>query len=171
MMDSTTIARTNGSIQDVSSSLLVQQIQQASINLRTTTKGGIVDEDSRKVALSLAKELVLALEKPEDVVMRYVFEVPGFSQIYIYLIIDWSMKLTFFSFFLCLLARGALHSSSPRYWSAHLPYLGRTWRRTCVGFTACKNVQGRIATHWYVRGHQHCWYYVLWNTGLMLFNK
>ena len=71
MMDST-IARTNEPIQDVSS-LLVQQIQQASINLRST-KGGI-DEDSRKVALSLAKELVLALEKPEDVVMRYAFEV------------------------------------------------------------------------------------------------
>lgn len=83
MMDSTTIARTNGSVQDVSLSLLVQQIQQASINLciTTTTKGGIVDEDSRKVALSLAKELVLALEKPEDVVMRYVFEVLGFFQI------------------------------------------------------------------------------------------
>ena len=71
MMDST-IARTNEPIQDVSS-LLVQQIQQASINLRSTK--GRIDEDSRKVALSLAKELVLALEKPEDVVMRYVFEV------------------------------------------------------------------------------------------------
>lgn len=75
MMDST-IASPNGSIQDVSSSLLVQKIQQASINLHTTTKGGI-EEDSRKGALSLAKELVLALEKPEDVVMRYIFEVPG----------------------------------------------------------------------------------------------
>lgn len=80
MMDYT-IARTNGSIQDVSS-LLVQQLQQASINLRTT-KGGIdVDEDSRKVALSLAKELVLALEKPEDMVMRYVFEVRHFQIFY-----------------------------------------------------------------------------------------
>lgn len=73
MMDST-IASTNGSIQDVSS-LLVQQIQQASINLRSIEGGIDVDEDSRKMALSMAKELVLALEKPEDVVMRYVFEV------------------------------------------------------------------------------------------------
>ena len=71
MMDSI-IAGINEPILDVSSSL-VQQIQQFSINVRTA-EGGI-DEDSRKVTLSLAKELVLALEKPEDVVMRYVFEV------------------------------------------------------------------------------------------------
>lgn len=60
------------SIQDVSSSL-VQQIQQASINLCSPNEA--IVEDSRKVTLSLAKELVLALEKPNDVVMRYVFEV------------------------------------------------------------------------------------------------
>lgn len=60
------------SIRDVSSSL-VQQIQQASINLCNPNEA--IDEDSRKVTLSLAKELVLALENPKDVVMRYAFEV------------------------------------------------------------------------------------------------
>lgn len=52
---------------------LVQQIQQASTKLYTHKE--VIDEDSRKLTLALAKELVNALEKPEDVVMRYVFEV------------------------------------------------------------------------------------------------
>lgn len=59
------------SIQDVSS--LVQEIQQASAALSTSKAG--IDESSRKATLSLAKELVLALENPEDVVMRYALEV------------------------------------------------------------------------------------------------
>lgn len=59
------------SIQDVPS--LVKDIQQASIALSTSKEG--IDESSRKTTLSLAKELVVALENPEDVVMRYVFEV------------------------------------------------------------------------------------------------
>ncbi len=59
------------STQDVSS--LIQKIQQASVNLSATQ--GAIDEGSRKKTLSLAKELVAALEKPEDVVMRYAFEV------------------------------------------------------------------------------------------------
>lgn len=59
------------STQDVS--FLLQQIQQASTNLRTPE--GAIDDNSRKTALSLAKQLVNALEKPEDVVMRYAFEV------------------------------------------------------------------------------------------------
>lgn len=59
------------SAQDTSS--LVEQIQQASINLFTSK--GALDENSRKLTLSHAKELVLALERPEDVVMRYIFEV------------------------------------------------------------------------------------------------
>lgn len=59
------------STQTVSS--LVQEIQQASIALSTSKDG--IDESSRKTTLSLAKELVAALENPEDVVMRYVFEV------------------------------------------------------------------------------------------------
>lgn len=46
------------SIQDTSS--LVQQIQQASINLFTPKRA--LDENSRKLTLSLAKELVVALE-------------------------------------------------------------------------------------------------------------
>lgn len=96
------IARTNEPIQDVSLSL-IQQIQQASINLRTA-RGGI-DEDSRKMTLSLAKELVLQLEKPEDVVMRYVFEVR--PQILKSLIVE--------LIFVMALARGALHNSSPKY--------------------------------------------------------
>lgn len=69
MMDSTFAAPE--STQDVSS--LVQQIRQASTNLRTPE--GAIDDNSRKTALSLAKQLVNALEKPEDVVMRYAFEV------------------------------------------------------------------------------------------------
>ncbi len=59
------------STQDVTS--LVQQIQQASTNLHTPE--GVIDDNSRKTALALAKQLVNALEKPEDVVMRYAFEV------------------------------------------------------------------------------------------------
>lgn len=69
MMDSTFAAPE--STQDVSS--LLQQIRQASTNLRTPE--GAIDDNSRKTALSLAKQLVNALEKPEDVVMRYAFEV------------------------------------------------------------------------------------------------
>lgn len=59
------------SIPDVPS--LVRDIQQASTALITSKEG--IDENSRKATLSLAKELVVALENPEDVVMRYVFEV------------------------------------------------------------------------------------------------
>lgn len=59
------------STQDVSS--LLQKIQQASTTLRTPE--GATDDNSRKAALLLAKQLVSALEKPEDVVMRYAFEV------------------------------------------------------------------------------------------------
>lgn len=59
------------STQEVTS--LVQQIQQASTKLHTPE--GVVDDNSRKSALALAKQLVNALEKPEDVVMRYAFEV------------------------------------------------------------------------------------------------
>lgn len=58
-------------IQDVP--LLVKDIQQASIALGTSEEG--IDEISRKRTLSLAKELVLSLENPDDVVMQYVFEV------------------------------------------------------------------------------------------------
>lgn len=59
------------STQDVSS--LLQKIQIASTTLHTPE--GAIDDNSRKVALSRAKQLVNALEKPEDVVMRYAFEV------------------------------------------------------------------------------------------------
>lgn len=59
------------SIQDVPS--LVKDIQQASIALSISKEG--IDKSSRKTTLSLAKELVVALENPDDVVMRYVFEV------------------------------------------------------------------------------------------------
>lgn len=59
------------STQDVSS--LLQQLQQTSTNLRTPE--GAINDNSRKAALLLAKQLVNALEKPEDVVMRYAFEV------------------------------------------------------------------------------------------------
>lgn len=59
------------SFQDVSS--LLQQIQQASTSLHTPE--GVIYDNSRKTALALAKQLVNALEKPEDVVMRYAFEV------------------------------------------------------------------------------------------------
>lgn len=72
MMDSS-LARPDRpeATQDVS--FLVQQIQQASTSLHTPE--GAIDNNSRKKALSLAKQLVNALEKPEDVVMRYAFEV------------------------------------------------------------------------------------------------
>lgn len=50
-----------------------QQINQAIIDL--STPKGAIKEDSRKLTLSLAKKLVDALEKPEDVVMRYICEV------------------------------------------------------------------------------------------------
>lgn len=50
-----------------------QQINQAIIDL--STPKGAIKEDSRKLTLSLAKKLVNALEKPEDVVMRYIGEV------------------------------------------------------------------------------------------------
>lgn len=54
-------------------SSLDQKIQQAIIDLSIPT--GTVEKDSRNLTLSLAKKLVAALEDPEDVVMRYVFEV------------------------------------------------------------------------------------------------
>lgn len=54
-------------------SSLAQQIQQASNDLYSP--GEVIDEDSRKLTLALAKKLVTALETPEDVVMRYVVEV------------------------------------------------------------------------------------------------
>lgn len=68
-MDSIVVKPT--SMKDMSS--LDRQIQQATIDL--STPKGAINEDSRKMTLSLAKNLVLALEKPEDVVMRYLFEV------------------------------------------------------------------------------------------------
>lgn len=52
---------------------LDQQLQRAIIDL--STPKGAIEEDSRNFTLSLAKKLVVALEKPEDVVMRYIFEV------------------------------------------------------------------------------------------------
>ncbi len=39
------------------------------------TFGYLADEGSRKQALAIAQSLVAALEKPEDVVMRYAWEV------------------------------------------------------------------------------------------------
>ncbi|MCJ1347010.1 hypothetical protein MMC31_005230 [Peltigera leucophlebia] len=54
-------------------SLLDQQIQQAIVDL--STPKGAIEEDSRNLTLSLAKKLVVALEKPDDVVMRYISEV------------------------------------------------------------------------------------------------
>lgn len=60
-----------GSMQDLPS--LIQQIQHASNSLGTSK--GDVNENSRKKTLLLAKELVATLEKPEDVIMRYAFEV------------------------------------------------------------------------------------------------
>lgn len=54
-------------------SSLDQQIHQAIIDL--STPKGAIKEDSRNLTLSLAKKLVHALEKPEDVVMRYISEV------------------------------------------------------------------------------------------------
>lgn len=59
------------SMQEMSS--FDQQINQAIIDL--STPKGAIKEDSRKLTLSLAKKLVDALEKPEDVVMRYICEV------------------------------------------------------------------------------------------------
>lgn len=75
------VAKTT-SIQDMSS--LDQQIRQATIDL--STPKGAINDDSRKLTLSLAKNLVLALENPEDVVMRYLFEVR--LQISIYFIYE-----------------------------------------------------------------------------------
>lgn len=60
-----------GSMQDLPS--LIQQVQQASKSLGTSKSDE--DENSRKKTLFLAKELVATLEKPEDVIMRYAFEV------------------------------------------------------------------------------------------------
>lgn len=59
------------SLQEIPS--VVQQIQRASSDMAMLE--GPVDEDNRKQALSLAKGHVSSLEKPEDVVMRYAFEV------------------------------------------------------------------------------------------------
>ncbi|MCJ1343168.1 hypothetical protein MMC31_001360 [Peltigera leucophlebia] len=58
-------------IQEMSS--LDQQIQRAISDL--SAPKGAIEEDSRKLTLSLAKKLVIALEKPEDVAMRYIIEV------------------------------------------------------------------------------------------------
>ena len=73
------------SFQDVPS--LLQQIKQASTNLHTPE--GVIADNSRKTALALAKQLVNALEKPEDVVMRYAFEVQ--LQVCNYLIPDFDI--------------------------------------------------------------------------------
>lgn len=54
-------------------SSLDQQIQRAIIDL--STPKGVIEEASRKLTLSLAKKLVVALEKPEDVAMHHIFEV------------------------------------------------------------------------------------------------
>lgn len=68
-----TIAKPNRPQTNRDVSSLLQQIQQASTNPHTPE--GVIDDNSRKTALALAKQLVNALEKPEDVVMRYAFEV------------------------------------------------------------------------------------------------
>lgn len=49
------------------------KIHQATANLSIAHDA--IDEDFRKLTLTLAKKLVFALEKLEDVVMRYVVEV------------------------------------------------------------------------------------------------
>ena len=48
-------------------------IQQASNNVRTNL--GSTDEDGRRQAMVVARSLVASLENPEDVVMRYAWEV------------------------------------------------------------------------------------------------
>ncbi len=47
--------------------------QQASDNVRANLRG--TDEDGRSQALQVARSLVASLENPQDVVMRYVWEV------------------------------------------------------------------------------------------------
>ena len=57
--------------------LLPQEIerlfQQASDNVKANLRG--TDEDGRSQALRVARSLVASLENPQDVVMRYVWEV------------------------------------------------------------------------------------------------
>ena len=57
--------------------LLPQEIerlfQQASDSVRANLRSK--DEDGRRQALRVARSLVASLENPEDVVMRYVWEV------------------------------------------------------------------------------------------------
>ena len=57
--------------------LLPQEIdrlfQQATNNVRANLGG--TDEDGRRQALRVARNLVASLENPQDVVMRYVWEV------------------------------------------------------------------------------------------------
>ena len=60
-------------------------VQDASRQLRRIqdalgqSDGDLLSDNERNRALTEAKQLVLALEKPEEVVMRYGFEVRSFS--------------------------------------------------------------------------------------------
>lgn len=54
-------------------SSLLQQIQLTSANL--ASRDEIANDNARVQALEAAKKLVATLEKPEEVVMRYAFEV------------------------------------------------------------------------------------------------
>jgi len=51
----------------------VEQLQHVSRAIEATN--GVLDEEERRTALEVAKKLITSLEKPEETVMRYAWEV------------------------------------------------------------------------------------------------